>query len=142
VSINHEKNHRASPFFKGGLRGFIINKIISNYAKKNRLNPTVPEKKIWYEILSRKQTGYKFLRQHPIGAYIPDFYCRKLKLIIEIDGDSHTTQKKYDAIRSTYFEGRELSVIRFTNRDILSNIDGVKEYLYNKILQITPSIPL
>ena len=51
---------------------------IQKLARENRKIMTHPEKKIWYEILSRKQTGYKFLRQHPIGHYIPDFYCREL----------------------------------------------------------------
>ena len=119
-----------------------MNKLIQNHAGENRKNLTVPEKKIWYEILSRKQTGYKFLRQHPIGGYIPDFYCRELKLIIEIDGDSHSTQKDYDCRRTSYFEARGIRVLRFTNRVVLSNIDGVKEYLYNKILKATPSVPL
>ena len=119
-----------------------MSKTIQNYARKNRQNQTMPEKKIWYEILSRKQTGYKFLRQHPIGHYIPDFYCRELKLIIEIDGDSHNVQEDYDIARTSYFETRGLSVYRFTNRDVLSNIDGIKEYLYNEISKTTPSIPL
>jgi len=119
-----------------------VSKATQNYARKNRQNQTMPEKKIWYEILSRKQTGYKFLRQHSIGSYIPDFYCRELKLIIEIDGDSHSVQEDYDIVRTSYFETRGLSVCRFTNRDVLSNIDGIKEYLHNEISKATPSIPL
>ena len=63
-----------------------MDKITQMHARKNRKNLTVPERKIRYEILARKQTGYKFLRQHPIGHFITDFYCRELKLIIEIDG--------------------------------------------------------
>ena len=103
---------------------------------------SLPEKKIWYEILSRKQTGYKFLRQHPIGHYIPDFYCRELKLVIEIDGDSHSKQEEYDAKRTFYFNEKGLAVIRFSNRDVLSNIEGIREFLFKKIAKTTPSIPL
>ncbi|MFK5985204.1 MAG: DUF559 domain-containing protein [Pseudomonadota bacterium] len=62
---------------------------IKLYARQNRKNMTPPEKKFWYKVSARKQTGYKFLRQHPIGHFITDFYCRKLKLVIEIVADSH-----------------------------------------------------
>ena len=108
-------------------------KTIQQHARKNRLNQTVPEKKIWQQILSRKQTGYKFLRQHPISHYIPDFYCRELKLIIEIDGDSHSSQEESDLKRTAYFETRGLCVIRFTNREVLSNIEGVGEIIMQEI---------
>ncbi len=113
-----------------------MNKTIQMYARKNRLNLTVPEKKIWQQILSRKQTGYKFLRQHPISHYIPDFYCRVLKLIIEIDGDSHCFQEEYDLKRTACFESRNLKVIRFTNRDVLYNIEGVEQSILQEIASI------
>ena len=119
-----------------------MDKITQMYARENRKNLTVPEKKIWHEILARKQTGYKFLRQHPFGHYITDFYCRELKLIIEIDGDSHSIQGEYDCQRTSYFEARGLKVLRFNNRDVLSNIDGIKEFLFGEISKATPSIPL
>ncbi len=121
-----------------------MDKTTHAYARKNRNNPTVPEKKIWYEVLARKQTGFKFLRQHPIDRYIADFYCRELKLLIEIDGDSHSAQIEYDRLRTACFQKRGLKVIRFTNRDVLANISGVKECLYQEILQLkaTPSVPL
>lgn len=78
----------------------------------------------------------------PLGCYIPDFYCRELKLIIEIDGDSHSVQEGYDIARTYYFETKGLSIFRFTNRDVLSNIDAIKEYLHTEISKTTPSIPL
>ncbi len=115
----------------------MTNKSIQQYARENRLNPTASEKKIWQQILSRKQTGYKFLRQHPVDHYIPDFYCRVLKLIIEIDGDSHCSQEDYDLERTAYFETRNLKVIRFTNRDVLYNIEGVEQAILQKITKIT-----
>ena len=114
-----------------------MNKAIQKHARKNRLNPTVPEKKIWQKILSRKQTGYKFLRQHPISFYIPDFYCRELKLIIEIDGDSHSFQQEDDLKRTVFFESRNLKIIRFTNRDVLYNIEGVEEVILQEISNLT-----
>ena len=114
-----------------------MSKTIQQHARKNRLNPTAPEKKIWQKILSRKQTGFKFLRQHPISHYIPDFYCRELKLIIEIDGDSHCFQEEYDLQRTAYFESRNLKVIRFTNREVLYNLAGVEKFISQEIEGIT-----
>ena len=115
-----------------------MDKTIQKQARENRKNMTPPEKKIWHEILSRKQTGYKFLRQHAIGHYIPDFYCRELKLIIEIDGESHSLQEVYDTKRTSYFASKGLAVIRFSNRDVLSNIDGIKEFLFREISKTLP----
>jgi cyclase len=70
------------------------------YAKKLRNNPTKAESLLW-DKLKQKQLGFKFRRQHPVYKYIADFYCHKLKLIIEIDGDYHneTYQKEYDIFR-------------------------------------------
>ena len=119
-----------------------MDKTTQLYARENRKNLTPPEKKIWYEVLSRKQTGYKFLRQHPIKHYISDFYCRELKLVIEIDGDSHSFQKEYDRQRTQFFESKGISVIRYTNREVLYNIEGVKESLFKVLKSKTPSIPL
>lgn len=118
-----------------------MNKTIQKYARKNRLNPTIAEKKIWQKILSRKQTAYKFLCQHPIGQFIPDFYCRELKLVIEIDGDSHDVQKKHDQKRTAYFATRNLKVIRFTNRDVLYNIEGVEQIILQEIANRFESLP-
>ena len=115
---------------------------IQLFARQNRKNMTPPEKKIWYEVLSRKQTGYKFLRQHPLGDFITDFYCRELKLVIEIDGDSHVEQEQYDQQRTLFLEQRGLHVLRYNNRDVLSNLEGVKESLFIFIKTKTPSIPL
>ncbi|GJL79789.1 MAG: hypothetical protein NPINA01_27780 [Nitrospinaceae bacterium] len=68
-----------------------------------------------------------FNRQKPIGSYIVDFYCHRLKLIIEIDGDTHaeTTHISCDLNRTQYFSSKGLRVLRFTNREVLENIAGV-----------------
>ena len=68
-----------------------------------------------------------FNRQKPLGNYIADFYSHSLKLVIEIDGDSHgdSSSIAYDSKRTSYFESKGLMVIRFTNREVLNNIEGV-----------------
>jgi very-short-patch-repair endonuclease len=94
--------------------------------KELRKNQTEPEKQLW-QYLRNEQLGVKFRRQHSIGEYIADFYCQKLKLVIEIDGDSHFTNEaiEYDKIRTTFFNSLGIDVIRFTNEDVMKNIEGV-----------------
>lgn len=70
-----------------------------------------------------------FLRQKPVGDYIVDFYCAGLQLVIEIDGDSHAESAEYDAERTRFLGSLGLRVIRFSNDDVLRNIEGVYEEL-------------
>ncbi len=71
--------------------------------------------------------GCKFRRQYSIGKFIVDFYCPEAKLAIEIDGDTHFTQelRPYDTARQKYIESKGIHFLRFTNKDITENIDGV-----------------
>lgn len=94
-------------------------------AKELRKNMTPAEKKLWQNYLRRFQ--FRVLRQRPIDNFIVDFYCAKLRLVIEIDGESHFTDegKDYDAERTSILEGYGLRVIRFTNAQVLKNLEGV-----------------
>jgi len=94
-------------------------------AQKNRCSPTLAEEKIWYVVLSCKKLGYKFLRQKPISSYIVDFYCSKLKLVIEIDGDEHAERAMYDEKRTKDLEKLGLKVVRYYNLDVLKHIREV-----------------
>jgi len=69
--------------------------------------------------------GFKFRRQHPIGAFIVDFYCAKGKLVIEIDGPLHLDQKEYDEYRTEWLETNGFQVIRFTNRQVIDEVETV-----------------
>ncbi len=84
-----------------------------------------PQEILLWSKLRREQLGFKFRRQHSIGGYIADFYCPAKKLVIEIDGSQHFTYKKYDETRSKYLEGIGIKVIRFTNIEINTNMNGV-----------------
>jgi very-short-patch-repair endonuclease len=88
-------------------------------AREMRKNPTEAEKKMWNEYLKNFQ--FKVLRQRPIDNYIVDFYCAGLKLVIEIDGDLHFNEDEisYDLARTQVLEGYGLTVIRFTNSDVM-----------------------
>ena len=72
------------------------NASLKQVARDNRNNPTKAEIKTWEEVLSKKQTGYLFLRQKIIDNFILDFYCSKLLLAIEIDGSVHDNKQQKD----------------------------------------------
>jgi len=88
---------------------------------------TEPEKRLWNKCL--RKFKYRFVRQKPIGDYIVDFYCAKLKLVIEVDGESHYSEDgiRKDKTRTGYLESLGLDVLRITNKDIMENIEGVWE---------------
>lgn len=91
-----------------------------------RNNATIAEQQLW-QVLRNNQLGVKFRRQHGIGYYIADFYCPTLKLVLEVDGDSHFTvaAQQNDQIRDQYFQSLDIVVLRFTNQDVMQNLSGV-----------------
>ncbi len=99
---------------------------LTSTRKTLRNNATKPEQIVWQH-LKWKQLGVKFRRQHSIGRYILDFYCVDKKLCIEIDWESHFTEEgeEYDNIRTEYLENLWIHVIRFTNEEVMNNIEGV-----------------
>ncbi len=106
-------------------------------ARENRKNPTQAEKRMWDEILSHKSfQKYKFTRQKPIDNFVVDFYCPQLRLVIEIDGESHLESKEYDQARTEVLSHYGLHVVRYANDHVLNNIESVYEDL---LMQTSPS---
>lgn len=101
------------------------NKNLVSRAKALRKNMTLAEKKIWYDYL--RHFRYRVYRQRPIDNFIVDFYCPKLKLVIETDGNHHYTDRARasDRARTEILQGYGLSVIRFSNQEVLDNFTGV-----------------
>jgi len=94
-------------------------------AKELRKNMTPAERKLWYQCL--RTFKHRVFRQRPIHHFIVDFYCHSLKLVIEIDGDSHfnETAQAYDEKRTQILEGYGLQVLRFTNQQVLHDFETV-----------------
>jgi very-short-patch-repair endonuclease len=88
-----------------------------------------PEFRMWVACLQKLDV--RFRRQRPFGRFIVDFYCASLKLVIEIDGDSHDSEEAlvYDHERSIYLNGLGLTVMRFTNAEVMDNLEGVHQQL-------------
>jgi very-short-patch-repair endonuclease len=92
-----------------------------------RNNMPEPERCIWNRLRARQINGHKFRRQYSIGKYIVDFYCPEAKLAVEIDGDSHFSDEQglRDVSRQKYIESKGIHFLRFTNTDIIENLEGV-----------------
>lgn len=100
-------------------------------AKALRANMTPAELKLWEYLKGNSFYGLKFRRQHPIQNYIADFYCHKLELIIEVDGGYHENerQKEKDREREKVLKFQDIRIIRFTNEQVLNDIETVIEQL-------------
>lgn len=85
------------------------------------------ELKLWGYLRASQINDFRFRRQYGIGNYIADFYCPGLKLVIEIDGDSHFQENSriYDNKRQKYLESLGLEVLRFTNHEIYYDLERV-----------------
>ncbi len=109
-----------------GLKFLPYDKRLTALARENRSQPTPAESLLWQKVLRDKQfRQYKFLRQKPIGSCIVDFYCAELRLVIEIDGDSHADQIEYDAQRSRFLDGFGQHIVRYANRDVQNSLPCV-----------------
>jgi len=111
------------------------NKNLISRVRELRKFETEAEKKFWLDILkNEKLAKYKFTRQKPIGNFIVDFYCAKLKLAIEIDGEIHEFQKIRDNERDGILKQKfSLKIIRYKNKDVLENTEAVLNNLIKGI---------
>lgn len=109
------------------------NKNLKPLARELRKNMTDAEKLLWSRARRKQLRGYQFYRQRTIGNYIVDFYCPKARLVIEIDGGQHYFEGVVEADRlgDSYITNLGLRVLRFTNLDVLQNVEGVLEHIYD-----------
>lgn len=103
------------------------------YAQTMRRNMTQAEKKLWFRFL--REYPIHFSRQIIVGPYIVDFYCRKVRLSIELDGSQHyeETNRKYDSIRTLYLEMEGIKELRFPNSALWENFEGVCEIIHQVV---------
>lgn len=96
---------------------------------------TEAEKVLWEHLRARRFLNLKFRRQHPILDFVADFYCHEHKLIVEADGKYHDEDdsKYYDTERTKELQGYGFSVIRFSNFEILNDIEGVLKQLKKRV---------
>ncbi|WP_319523815.1 endonuclease domain-containing protein [uncultured Desulfosarcina sp.] len=114
-------------------------KVMLSNARRLRKNQTDAEQCLWQQLRGRSLVGLKFRRQHPVGPYICDFVCVDQKLIIEIDGGQHATNREKDAVRTAYLQSQGFRVIRFWNHEVLAATEAVLERILKRIESDSPS---
>ena len=103
-------------------------------AKELRANMTNAERRLWRKLRSR-QLGNYFHRQRVVGKYICDFVTLDPPLVVELDGSQHYSEKKKkdDSERDKYLKGLGFEVLRFSNRDVMNNMDGVLQVILKNL---------
>jgi len=115
---------------------------LTRRAKAMRREMPEPELRLWLQLRAARFEGVKFRRQKVIGFYIADFAANDPKLVIELDGDTHAGQEAYDERRTRFLEREGYRVLRFTNSDVMGNMDGVLIHLAGVIDEIKrPPLP-
>jgi very-short-patch-repair endonuclease len=104
-------------------------------SRRLRKKPTDAERTLWRYLRHKQLDGYRFRRQHVIRPYVVDFYCHDANLIIELDGSVHDDPEVYanDIERQNLLEAGGYTVIRFQNRDVFRNLEGVLEVIREQL---------
>ncbi|AWX45248.1 Methionine synthase [Flagellimonas maritima] len=110
--------------------------LLKEHAKRMRNHPTEAEKLLWNALGGKNLNGFKFRRQHIIGEFITDFICLKQNLIVEVDGLHHQLpeNKKSDSERTAWLEKEGYRVVRFTNEEVLGNLECVLEQIHEQLM--------
>ena len=111
------------------------------YARQNRKDPAVEERRLWERLRDRKLDGAQFSRQGRLGPYIVDFVCLDAKLIVEIDGPLHELpeRREKDLERQRWLENEGYRVLRFADRDSRDDIDRVLKRIAAELVALGPS---
>ncbi|HHT9146303.1 MAG TPA: endonuclease domain-containing protein [Candidatus Wunengus sp. YC61] len=123
---------------------YAYNKILQPFANKLRKEMTKAEACLWkYALRASQMKGYQFRRQRPVLRYIADFLCKELKLVIEVDGITHQDEETWvkDKRKTSDLEGAGFKVIRFTDEEVLKNMNGVIERIERVVEETEMSSP-
>ncbi len=113
-------------------------------AKELRNNMTPAENALWNRLSKNQLKGFRFRRQHPLYLFIADFYCHKATLVVEIDGGIHSLpeNKEYDINRDFVMQKFGIQVLRFTNEEVLNNVDKVLNKIESVLIKTpSPTLP-
>jgi very-short-patch-repair endonuclease len=111
-----------------------------HFARLNRKSQTEAERVLWEALRDRRLFGFKFRRQHPVGDFIADFFCLERNLAIEVDGGYHfeKDQREYDNGRTPELRDFGVTILRFTNDEVICDTDSVIRVIADFLLK-TPS---
>ncbi len=111
-------------------------------ARTLRRNATRAERRLWPGLRREQVAGFRFRRQVILGRFIADFACHDARMIVELDGATHSTDEEIarDAARSAALAAQGFDILRFTNEDVYSNLDGVLETVRMRLMELRPRI--
>ena len=111
-------------------------------AQKLRREPTKAERILWRSINRGQLDGFRFRRQVPLAGYIVDFACHEARLVLELDGATHSSDEELaaDAARQQKLEKEGYTVLRLRNAEVYDNLDGVAETILLKLRALRPRI--
>ncbi|MBX9707698.1 MAG: endonuclease domain-containing protein [Caulobacteraceae bacterium] len=100
-------------------------------ARVSRRTLTPPEARLWVSLKGKQSAGLKFRRQHPLGAYVLDFYCPEARLAVEVDGQQHgdPERSEHDRRRTAWLAKQDIQVLRVSAEDVRVNLDGVLTWI-------------
>ncbi|HXH08985.1 MAG TPA: endonuclease domain-containing protein [Alphaproteobacteria bacterium] len=113
-----------------------------DHSRKLRKTQTDAEKLLWSALRNRQLLGLKFRRQYLVEPYILDFYCHKYRLGIELDGGQHYTNegKQRDSTRDTFIAAQGVRILRFSDLDVLANLEAVLQTIVAELSALTPTL--
>ena len=123
---------------------YLYNKSLKDFARANRKKATKAEACLWKYVLRKGQVqGYTFKRQRPVLNFIADFMCQELNLIIEVDGITHEREEVFiqDIWRQRKLEVAGFTILRFSDEDVLENMDEVRRFVLKTVGEIEATMP-
>ena len=120
----------------------MVDDMMRRRSQQLRKNMTLEERILWYQYL--KEYPVQWNRQKVIGEYIVDFYCKQARLIVELDGSQHCEPEavRYDEKRTASLSGLGYIVLRFSNRDVKTNLTGVCAVIDSAVKKRLKNLPL
>jgi very-short-patch-repair endonuclease len=111
------------------------NKELKQFSRNLRKHMIEAEQRVWSKIRGKQLKGVQFYRQKIIGNFIADFYCAKAALVVELDGGQHYSAegKEHDRVRNDYMTGIGIKVLRFSDREVFDNLEGVVEEIWRHL---------
>jgi very-short-patch-repair endonuclease len=117
-------------------------KSLTPLARTLRRNATRAERRLWQGLRREQVAGFRFRRQVILGRFIADFACLDARMIVEVDGATHSTDEEIacDAARSAALAAQGFDILRFTNEDVYGNLDGVLQTIRVRLMELRPRI--
>ncbi len=119
-----------------------MQKSLKPLARSRRHNATNAERRLWQGLRREQVAGFRFRRQAVLAGFIADFACFDARLVVEVDGATHSTDQEIarDAARSAALAAQGFDILRFTNDDVYRNLSGVLETVRLKLMELRPRI--